>query len=291
MVQWSRLCPARWSDAWEERLAGESGLVITSFPNRRTVRLEIWNLTRKAARRLQEQFGGTIRKVQTRNWAALGSQPPPPVKIRDRLLVTAETGTRKLGALQRAHPARLLVSVPMDMAFGTGHHPTTATMLRLLVDFAKARQGRPWTLCDLGTGSGVLAIAAAKLGARQVRASDIDPAAVRVARRNVLRNRVPLVRLEKSDVRHWVPRERYDAVAANLFSSVLVEAFPRIARALRPGGMAFVSGMLKSQARECLQAGKRAGLQFNVVVAKGKWVSAAGVRVGRNRSSPSVRFP
>lgn len=278
MFVWSKLSSARWTDAWEERFAGHCGAVITRIPGRKTVRVEVYCAQGKEALAIRRQFGGTVRPVRARNWAALRPALPPPVVVRDALIISALSDKKKLAALAKAHPARSIISIPPDMAFGTGHHATTATMLRLLVDFARAREGRPWTMCDLGTGSGVLAIAAAKLGAKEVRGCDFDPHAVRVALRNLRRNRVRDVRIEEADVLRWKAGPRHDVVTANLFSDVLIAAFPRIARAVKPGGRVLVSGILKSQAAACLRAGEEAGFNFDTVITRGKWVTASGVR-------------
>lgn len=278
MFVWSRLSSARWTDAWEERFAGHCGSVITRIPGRKTVRVEVFCPVRKEAIAIRRQFGGTVRPVRARSWAALRPELPPPLVVRDALLVSAESARKKLAALARAHPSRAVISIPPEMAFGTGHHATTATVLRLLVDFSKSRDGKSWTLCDLGTGSGVLAIAAAKLGAKAVRGFDFDPHAIRVALRNVRRNGVRSVRVEEADVLRLRSGPRHDCVTANLFSDVLIAAFPRIVRTLKPGGTLLVSGILESQAAECLRAGEDAGLKFDTVIARGKWVTARGGR-------------
>ena len=82
------------------------------------------------------------------------------IKVRDAILLTAETDATKIKALRLSHPQRKIISIPPEMAFGTGDHATTSTCLRLLVDVARARKGTDWTVADLGTGTGVLAIAA-----------------------------------------------------------------------------------------------------------------------------------
>lgn len=278
MFVWSRLSSSQWTDSWEERFAGHGGAVITLVPGRKMVRVELYCAEKKEALAVQRQFGGTVRPVRSRNWAALRPELPSPVVVRDALLVCADSDKKKLATLTRSHSGRSIISIPPDMAFGTGHHATTASVLRLLVDFSKSLKGKAWTLCDLGTGSGVLAIAAAKLGAADIFGCDFDPHAVRVARHNVRRNRVQDVRIEEADVLRWKNSRRYDCVAANLFSDVLIAAFPRIVRIMKPGGTVLVSGILKSQAAECLRAGEKAGLAFDTVITKGKWVTARGRR-------------
>ncbi|MCU0781064.1 MAG: 50S ribosomal protein L11 methyltransferase [Akkermansiaceae bacterium] len=197
--------------------------------------------------------------------------------MRDVLLVTAATGARELAALRKLHPSRQIISIPAEMAFGTGDHATTATCLRLLADVARKRAGSCWTAADLGAGTGLLAIAARALGAESVFACDFDPLAVTVAGDNLRRNRVDGVTLRRQDVLKWrTPAKGYDVVLANLFSTVLIEAWPVIARALAPGGDLIVSGILASQAWEVFTEAAGSGLGFTKVVRKGKWVTARG---------------
>ena len=276
MFVWKKLLPPDAVASWEERLAAEPGLVFTAAPGRRTVSLEVWSESRDRAERLRLEHGGSVRRGAPRNWAALAPELPPPLKIREALLICAESDPKKLSALARANPQRSVISVPPDLAFGTGHHATTAGVLRLLVDFAAARRSHPWTLLDLGTGTGVLAIAASKLGASQVEGFDFDPLAVRVAHKNLRRNCVGNVVIGEADALTWKPRARFDCVAANLFCDILEAVFHKIARSVKPGGIVLVSGILKSQAANCLRAGEQAGIHFDKVITVGKWVTARG---------------
>ena len=203
--------------------------------------------------------------------------PPRPVKVRDALVLTAVTRLLELVALKQANPKREIIVIPPEMAFGTGDHATTSTCLRLLVDVARSRKGTNWTVADLGTGTGVLAIAARKLGAGETFACDFDPFAVAVGVRNIERNGTPEIQMREQDVLKWKPRKKgYDVVLANLFSTILIEAWPVIAKALAPGGDLIVSGILATQAWEVFTAAAASGLGFTKVIRKGKWVTAHG---------------
>jgi ribosomal protein L11 methyltransferase len=189
-------------------------------------------------------------------------------------LLTSEMRPKPLAMLRKAHPAREIILIPPEMAFGTGDHATTSSCLRLLVDVARRRKGRPWTVADLGAGTGVLAIAARKLGATEVFACDFDPFAVAAANRNAARNHTPDIRAK------WKPRKAgYDVVLANLFSTVLIEAWPVIAKSLAPGADLIVSGILATQAWDVFTAAAANGIGFTRVVKKGKWVTASGGRM------------
>ncbi|MFZ4763589.1 MAG: 50S ribosomal protein L11 methyltransferase [Roseimicrobium sp.] len=276
MFVWSKLSSVNWADAWEERFSGDPRAVMTRLAGKTTIRVELYCERKREADAVKQQFGGRVREIKNQNWAAMNQELPPPVKVRDRLLVVAEKGRGELAALRKANPKRQVISIPPDMAFGTGHHATTATVLRMLVDFAEERAEKPWTMLDLGTGSGLLAIAAEKLGATKAWGCDFDPLAVKVAHENLRRNGTENVALEVADVLQWKPKEKWDCVAANLFHDVLEAAFPKLVRSLKRDGALFISGILRTQAESCLDAGRRAGLEFDHVVSRGKWVTARG---------------
>jgi ribosomal protein L11 methyltransferase len=204
-------------------------------------------------------------------------EAPRPVKVRDVFVLTAEKRPKELAALRKANPKREIIVIPPEMAFGTGDHATTSTCLRLLVDVARARKGTNWTVADLGTGTGVLAIAAKKLGSGETYACDFDPFAVAVGIRNLERNGTPDILMKEQDVLKWKPRKKgYDVVMANLFSTILIEAWPVIAKSLAPGGDLIVSGILATQAWDVFKAAAANGIGFTKVVKKGKWVTARG---------------
>ena len=276
MFVWSKLSGAQWMDAWEERFAGNPNLVIEYLKGGKSTRIRLFCNTAKEARDVAKQFGGSVRKMAGAEWNP-PVEPPRPVKVRDVLLLTAETRAAKIAAIQTANPKRQIISIPPEMAFGTGDHATTSTCLRLLVDVARERKGTDWTVADLGTGTGVLAIAARKLGAGETFACDFDPFAVAAAGRNAIRNGAPEILTKEQDVLKWKPRRKgYDVVMANLFSSVLIQAWPVIAKTLAPGGDLIVSGILASQAWEVFTAAASNGLGFTKVITKGKWVTARG---------------
>jgi ribosomal protein L11 methyltransferase len=276
MFVWSKLSAAQWIDAWEERFTGNANLVIEYLKGGKSVRVRLFCNTEKEAKDVCERFGGSYRKVAGEEW--IKPVPPPrPVKVRDVFLLTAETRPKELAALRKAHPKREIISIPPEMAFGTGDHATTSTCLRLLVDVARERKGQAWTVADLGTGTGVLAIAARKLGAGETFACDFDPFAVAAAARNAERNGTPDILTKEQDVLKWKPRKGgHDVVLANLFSTVLIQAWPVIAKALAPDGDLIVSGILHSQAWEVFTAAAANGLGFTHVVRKGKWITARG---------------
>ncbi len=276
MYLWSKLSGAQWIDAWEERFVGNPNFVVEYIKGGKSVRVQVYCETEAEAKAIAKQFGGSIRHVLEADWQK-APDPPRPLKVRDAFLVTSESNEEKLEELRKEHGKREIIVIPPEMAFGTGDHATTSSCMRFIVDISRERKGKKWTVADLGTGTGLLAIAAAKLGAEEVWGCDFDPFAVAVAKRNAARNGTPDVQLENQDVLKWKPRKKgYDVVMANLFSTVLIEAWPVISKALGKNGELVVSGILASQAWEVFEAAAQEGLGFSKVVKKGKWVSARG---------------
>ncbi len=140
-------------------------------------------------------------------------------------------------------------------AFGTGTHPTTAMCLRAMEKLVKPGM----TVFDVGTGSGVLAIAAAKLGAKEVRAVDYDATAVRVARENIEANGVAdVVSTAESDLFSALPG-RAGLVTANLIADLVIRLLPDLGAHLETGGALLASGIIESRAQEVHEAAETAG--------------------------------
>lgn len=268
---WRKLSAVKWSDSWLERLAflGPTRAMVIEFPGARTVRVEAHGLTAREAAELVKMFGG---KVSEAKWLTQEDPPlRPPIRVRGRLVVVSTEAERAELSAQPRGPAAILI--PAGMAFGTGEHATTATCLRLLADFAAAHPAGTWETLDLGTGSGILAIAARALGARAALAGDFDPHAVRTAKANVRANAARAVKIQRLDVRTWSPERRWELVMANLFSGLLIEVAPKIAAAMAPGGQLIFSGVLREQEAEVLAALKKQRLRIEKVVRKGKWIA------------------
>jgi ribosomal protein L11 methyltransferase len=163
---------------------------------------------------------------------------------------------------QRVPAGRLGLLVDAATAFGSGEHATTRGCLAALDRLARRRRVR--RPLDLGCGSGILAMALAKLTRRPVRAADIDPESVRVARDNAARNGVArLVRVARSDgyrarlVRDGRP---YDAIVSNILAQPLCRFARDLRRHLAPGGAAVLSGLLVAQEAQVVAAHRRQGL-------------------------------
>ena len=273
---WRKLASAKWEDAWVERLQEVSDrLAITSLVGAKTIRLEAFQLTKAQAERLRKAFGGTI-SIQ-KKLRAVSEAVRAPIKVRQALIVAGNESEG--GKLRKEFPSRPVLVIPAGMAFGSGDHATTATCLRFLADVSETLAGKTWEMLDLGSGSGILALAGRLLGARRVEAGDFDPHAVRTARENVRFNELTGIAVKKTDVRTWQPSRTWDVVSANLFSDLLQEVAPKIAAATAPGGAVVFSGILRTQEKAVVSAFRRAGLHIQRTVRKGKWVSGLATRV------------
>ncbi len=268
MWVWSKLSAVKWTDAWEERFYGNPSSVITEIKGGKSIRVEVYCETEKDALEIQEQFGGSVRELKSRNWVAMSAPKTEPLMIRDRLVISqveVEEGT---------YPGKDIIMVPPEMAFGTGDHPTTATCLRLLVDHSQTIPPG-WSFLDLGTGSGVLAMAGKLLGAGEIKAFDFDGKAVDVAALNMERNQITDIEIFEADVFEWENLQRFQVVTANLFSTVLIEALPLMANWIESKGRLILSGILAEQWPEVLATAEGCGFQPISDKKIGKWVTAS----------------
>ncbi len=168
-------------------------------------------------------------------------------------------------------PATTIVIEP-GMAFGTGDHATTRSVVRLLQDVVRAGDH----VADLGAGSAVLAIAAAKLGAARAVAIELDHDAIANAEENVRRNDVDdVVTVVEGDAASLLPLVApMQVVTANIISSVLIELLPTIGASLALGGRAILSGILTSERTMMIDELGRAGWRVAAEIAEGEWWSA-----------------
>lgn len=207
--------------------------------------------------------------VAAEGWLARTAESFPEQPIGDRFLV------RPTHLPDRRTYGRIVLRLDAGLAFGSGEHASTRGCLIAFGRLAKRR--RPRRVLDLGTGSGILAIAAAKRLRRRVLATDIEPWSVRVAAENARLNGVAtLVRAALADGwRHRVVRAAapYDLVFANILARPLCAMAKDLAAHLAPGGTAILAGLLGTQARWVLAAHRRQGLRLARRLDVGPWTT------------------
>lgn len=243
--------------------------MVHGRPGKTLIRIEAYAQRPSIPRKLAEVFGGKVEKFDADRIAARANAPRRPLRI-GRTLGVIDTHGEWPEKISRP---QILLRIGSAMAFGTGEHATTSACLRFLIDEAEACEA-DWTCLDLGTGSGILAITAEKLGAREVYGFDYDPRAVKAARTNVHRNLCRHVCIDEANLLTWRPgRTRHRVVLANVFSEILRAAAPRIARAVAPGGCLILSGILRVQEKEVLHTFRAHGIKHEAAARCGKWVT------------------
>ncbi len=257
------------SDAWEDEPVPQDHLVVRAYipidaevdAKRRQIEEALYYLSRIDPHIPPPSF----RTVREEDWAEAWKQHYHPIRVGSRLLI-------KPAWLEvQAGPEDIVIELDPGMAFGTGTHPTTQLCLQACEWLV-----RPDTLMlDLGTGSGILAIAAAKLGARRIIARDIDEVAVRMtqdnARRNGVANRV-VAQHGSLEGLLSSPR-RFDLGMANITANIIRElASQGLQHLIRPGGAFVFSGILREQADDVAAVLASIGLVERDRREQGDWV-------------------
>ncbi|MFN7418617.1 MAG: 50S ribosomal protein L11 methyltransferase [Alphaproteobacteria bacterium] len=208
----------------------------------------------------------TVEALADADWLAMSLSGLPPVRA-GRFFVY---GAHDQGRI----PANAVaLRIEAGAAFGTGHHGTTVGCLLAWNDLIKAR--RFGKVLDVGAGTGVLAIAAARTGARLARGTDIDAPSVRIARENAALNGARAEFVHASGLGHQRVRSAapYDLVFANILAPPLVALAQDIRGALRPGGIAILSGLLRTQERRVLAAYRSRGFRLLRRIHRDAWAT------------------
>ncbi len=275
MLVWRKLSSEKWADSWQERLAflGAQRLVITQITSSRRIRLEIFDITADESILLSKQFGGEVRDLNhsTADWVR-SVVLKRPISIRGRLRIIND----EPGSMALSDPKTIYI--PANLAFGTGEHATTAGCLRLLTDIAPKKGD--WEFLDAGTGTGILAIAAARLGAKRVLGFDSDATAIRVAKANAQLNNVRGLKLFRADVLKYRSEGSFDIVAANLYSDLFRKAASRLWPAIRPWGRLIISGLMLDQVEPVTEKVNEFCGRIEATRARGKWVTMLVQRMG-----------
>ncbi len=213
-----------------------------------------------------ERLKVTVEKLADADWLAMALSGLPPVRAgRFFIFGMHDRGRTPINSIN--------LRIEAGAAFGTGHHGTTVGCL-LAYDALLKRSRFPKVL-DVGAGTGVLAIAAARTGSRLTVGTDIDRVSVRIARENAKVNRAGSRFVHANGLAHRrVSAEApYDLVFANILARPLVWLSREIRMALKPGGVAILSGLLRSQARYVLAAYRSKGFRLERRIGRNAWAT------------------
>lgn len=207
----------------------------------------------------------TFREFPEENWNAEWERSIQPIEIGDRIIIKPSWHS------DRGGDGKLIIQIDPKMSFGTGYHETTRLTLLLLERYVRSGDN----ILDVGTGTGILAIAAIKLGATAADATDVDDWSIDNATENITANAVPSrICISKRPVELF-PERHFDLVAANLTMNTNIELLPQFKRILKRPGTALLSGLLSADRPRMLHALARN--QFEVVEerAENEWIALA----------------
>ena len=267
MYRWCKFASSHWLTRNEAALQEQTnnGLVVIQSRKRKRLRLEVSSSSRRSMQWLRDRFGGAIEQLP-KDWRArfAARAETKPLRIGTRLVIRS---ARKVPGSK----TRQLI-VPAAGAFGTGEHETTAMCLRLLEQFSRKRPPG-WSMLDAGTGTGILALTAHCFGAGDVIGIDNDPHAIAIAKSNAQLNRINCVRFQIADATKFKPRRKFDIIASNLFSELLIKMIPSWKQQLNAMGVLILSGILRAQEAEVGRAIRRLNLAIQEDRRHGKWIA------------------
>ncbi|MCQ6278158.1 50S ribosomal protein L11 methyltransferase [Bacillus sp. EB600] len=207
----------------------------------------------------------TISEVHEEEWATAWKKYYHPVKISERFTIVP--------TWEEYSPVssdELIIELDPGMAFGTGTHPTTVMCIQALERTVKSDD----KVIDVGTGSGVLSIAAAMLGAEQIRAFDLDEVAVKSARLNIKLNKVnDRVTVSQNNLLDGVEDQAADVVVANILAEVILRFTEDVARVVNPGGHFIASGIIQPKKDQVKDALIQAGFEIEESIVMEDWVA------------------
>jgi ribosomal protein L11 methyltransferase len=205
------------------------------------------------------EFDMTHKVIPHQNWNATWESDFHPVEVEDKLTILAPFHEKE------GHQG-MLVEIQPQMSFGTGHHQTTWLMARELFKF----NPMPERVLDMGTGTGVLAIIAEKLGAKELIGIDIEDWTVINAKENIERNNCSQIDVHCGDV-DLIEGKSFDLIIANINKNVLKAHIPSYSKALVKGGNLLLSGFFETDTEELIHYSKAYHLELNHIELKEGW--------------------
>ncbi len=273
-----------YGDLFPHELAGYQGPVIIRGYFPAEVSPDITPRIQAALRQAGFSQQVEISPLKKENWATAWQARYQPIPVGQRLVVVPSW-------LDNPYPERLVIYMDPGMAFGSGTHPTTQLSLEMLERCAV--QFKPARMIDVGCGSGILSIAGAKLGFKQVLGVDIDPDAVDVSCRNADANQVgQTTHFQPGSVEELLQLSEAiqpsPLVAANIIAPILSDLFQAgLGELVSPRGCLVLSGILEEQAGGILEWLEKSGFELWERRQKEEWVGLIGLKQDRGKSSPA----
>jgi len=205
----------------------------------------------------------SISEVHEEDWASGWKKYYKPIQVSDKILITPTWEE------VASNSSKIIIELDPGMAFGTGTHPTTVMCIQALEKVIKGKE----EVIDVGCGTGVLSIAAAKLGAGQILAMDLDEVAVKSAKLNTKLNHVDhLIKIKQNNLLDHVEKQA-DVIIANILAEVILRFISDVARVLKPNGRFIASGIIQTKADTVMKAIEKAGLVIEDRLVKEDWVT------------------
>jgi ribosomal protein L11 methyltransferase len=230
-------------------------------------RLQLETALAELADRQKFDYSIAYRSVDEEDWAESWKEFFWPQEITQHIVV------KPTWRDYTPRPDQLVIDIDPGMAFGTGTHPTTALCMAMLETYVTPGV----SVLDVGTGSGILLIEAAKLGAAHMTGIDLDPDAIHIARQNLVRNGVPKQQytLQSGHLLSMVDAT-CDIVVANILAEVILELLDHVNSALKPGGIFICSGIIEAFQSGVVKKMVACGFSILDVQKQGDWVAIAG---------------
>lgn len=209
-------------------------------------------------------------EVDDEDWSTAWKKYYKPVKISDRIVIKPSWEE------YMKNDDEIVIELDPGMAFGTGTHETTMMCAQLLENYVKEND----TIIDVGCGTGILSIIAARLGAKHATAIDIDEIAVRVAKENCELNHVDSIvnifqGVLDTSLKNRLKEEKVDVIVANIIASVIIDISPIIPYYLKAGGVFLTSGIIRERRDEVVDAYQKLGFTCEAKHEIGEWVAIA----------------
>lgn len=205
-----------------------------------------------------------INQIHEEDWSTAWKQYYKPIQVTDKMTITPSWEQ-----YAKKRDDEIVITLDPGMAFGTGTHETTNLCLQALEKYVKPGD----SVIDVGTGTGILSIASALLGARKVYGYDLDPVAIKSAKTNIELNGVQsIVSISENDLLNGVDIQA-DIIVANLLASLIIELMKDVPKALKKGGTFIASGIIKNQLESVKEKIESEALAVKEVLLENDWVA------------------